>query len=136
MVKIVTQYSICLANKPDQLAELCRLLAERGISILGMSSFTLADISLVRFVARGKTEEEVRDLLWEKGYRPTLSFVLEIPPDAKSDRFHRLTAIMAKAGMNIQGIYGGAGEGAGTVYLNPDDFEKAQKVIEKELAGG
>jgi len=129
-MKILKQLAVFVANRPGTLAEVCRLLAEHGINILGLSVADAVDHAVLRLVV-DKPAPAIH-VLGEAGLLVLDTDVIAIRLPNGSGRMSELGVALSAAGVNIEYAYGGLGETdtEGTLYLKVSDIEKARSSLQ------
>jgi hypothetical protein len=125
-----------LDNRPGELAHLARALAARGINIIniaagGAGRTAFAYLETDAFDVTGK-------VLSGMGYDYLAGHTLVVEIDDEPGALARLTAELADAGINIEGVMTASHcRGLVDIAITVDDVEKAQAVLgrEKVLAG-
>ena len=124
-----TQFSVTLPNKPGMLAHLCQKLAANEINLRAISVAETTDYGVVRFVA--ESPAKVRKMLDQEGLAFSESDVVLAMLTDKAGALGEAAARLAKAGVNINYVYSGAGGGKGKAPLvfGVSNIEKARKVL-------
>ena len=130
---IATQFTVPLSNKPGQLAELTKYLADKKVNLTGISCETLGDIGFARLTVQ-ENEAEVKALLEAKGYRPTATKVYQLELPNQPGMLHLIARRLSEKNINILNVFGSASGPHGSIlFIAVDQFEKAQPILEKEL---
>lgn len=101
---IKKQFSVCLDNKPGQLARLCQMLVKGKVNILAISVNENADCCDVRFVpdSAARAHTVLRKAKLCVRVRDVVAVNLTNEPGALGGA----SAALAKAGVNIDYVYG------------------------------
>ena len=119
----IHQLSLFLENKPSQLADPCRLLAEAGINI---RTLTLADterFGILRFIV--SDWEKGAHLLQQAGYLVNVTEVVAVEVPDRPGGLAELLGVFENTGINIEYMYAftfGRGDTAVMIFRldNPD----------------
>lgn len=99
----IHQLSLFLENKPGQMIQPCRLLADAGI---GIHTLTLADtqeFGLLRLIV--SDWEQGRDILEEAGYLVNVTEVVAVEVPDRPGGLARLLELFDGGGVNIEYMY-------------------------------
>lgn len=99
----IHQLSLFLENKPGQMNQPCRLLAEAGV---GIRTLTLADTQrygILRLIV--SDWQKARDLLQEAGYVVNTTEVVAVEVSDRPGGLGDLLDLMQGAGVNIEYMY-------------------------------
>lgn len=123
------QFTVCLENKPGQLARLCKALARAKVNILAISVVDSVDSGLVRFVA--ESAAAARKALAKAKINATTRDVLVVTLANEPGGLAEAAGRLAAAGVNIDYVYASTMrqcEEALCVFA-VDDNDKAAKVL-------
>jgi hypothetical protein len=113
------------ANKIGALADLSKIVAERGVNILAMSAWTEDTDAVVRLVA----DDTLRtmDVLKKNGYSPQEKDVVLVDAAHKPGILRHLTDVLAKENIDLLHLFGSAtiDQDVCLVVLNSSDNERA-----------
>jgi hypothetical protein len=126
---ITRQLNVFLANKPGQLATLCRALAAAKVNIVAISVCDTVDHGVVRLVT--DRNNAARAILKKRKIPFTDNQVLSVKMSNKPGALAAASAALAKAKVNIEYLYGSttaAGEIA-TIIMRVSDAKKAAKAL-------
>jgi len=127
-MKVVTQLSIFLENKPGVLAEVASELADKGINILGISVSDTVDHAVVRLVLTEPSK--ARDILESHGVLVVENEMAQLDIKDEPGALAKTAAKLAGAGVNIEYAYGSAPfDGKARLYLRVSDTKKAAKAL-------
>ncbi len=129
-MKTMKQLAVFVANRPGTLAEVCRILGERGISILGLAVADAVDHAVLRLVVDDPAV--AIHVLGEAGLLVLDTDVIAVRLPNGAGRMAELGMALSGAGVNIEYAYGGLGESdaEGTLYLKVQDIEKARAALQ------
>jgi hypothetical protein len=133
---MVKHFVVELDNRPGELAHLARALASRGINITDIAAGG-AGRTAFAYLATDASEETGK-VLSGMGYEFLAGNTLVVEVSDEPGALARLTAELADAGVNIEGVMTASHcRGQVDVAITVDDLEKAQAVLgrEKVLAG-
>ncbi len=122
-----SQLTVCLENKPGQLAKLGAALRRAKLNILAISVVDNSDTALVRVVADNSAK--AAQALKRAGMKPTRQAVLVLSLPNEPGALGEASAKLAEAGVNINYVYGSVEKGGaqGTIVFGVDDLDKAVK---------
>jgi hypothetical protein len=131
-MKIATQLSVFLANKPGTLAAVCEELAKRKVNIYALTISDTVDHAVVRMVV-SDTRAAI-DLLESRGVLVVENKVLMIENSNQPGSLSKIAAKFAKAKINIDYAYLATkpGEKTGLLIIRASDTKKALKVLSKK----
>ena len=121
MIKIETQLSIFLDNRPGALARACQALAKDGINVLALSISDTIDHAVVRMVVNdakkaAKVLEDLRIMVLSRE-------VILMDMDNKPGVLAKVAEQLAVAGINIEYAYCTSADGqSGTMVLRTNDL--------------
>jgi hypothetical protein len=129
-VQVLKQFSVFLPNKPGALSGLAKLLADRGVNVLGIASEVRDDSGLVRVAV--DPSDDISHLLSKAGFSSVETSVLSVDLPDKPGELFRLTRLLAEGRINITTVYGTGGAGASArILIAAENAEKARALIEK-----
>lgn len=129
----IHQLSLFLENKPSQLIEPCRLLAETGIDI---RTLTLADterFGILRLIV--SNWEKGAQILQEAGYVVNVTEVVAVEVPDRPGGLAELLRLFEETGINIEYMYAftfGRGDTAVLIFR----FDKPDAAIERLQSAG
>lgn len=129
-MKVLKQLAVFVANRPGTLAEVCRILGERGINILGLAVADSVDHAVLRLVV-DKPAAAIH-ILGETGLLVLDTDIVAVRLPNGAGRMSELGMALSRIGVNIEYAYGGLQEDDeyGTLYLKVQDIEKARPTLE------
>jgi hypothetical protein len=124
-----TQLTVCLDNRPGQVARLAAALKKAKVNILAISVADSTDIGVVRLVV--DKSAPARRALARVGLKPTPRAVVVVNLPNEPGALEALTSKLAAAGVNIDYVYGSVTKGGpdGTIVLGVDDVAKALRAV-------
>ena len=124
-----TQLTVCLENKPGQLAKLGAALKRAKVNILALSVADSADTGVVRLVVDNSTKAS--QALTRAGMKPTRQAVLVTTPPNEPGALQAVAAKLAAARVNVNYVYGSVTRGAadGLIVLGVDNLDKALRAV-------
>lgn len=124
-----TQFCVAILNKPGSLAKLCRTLSRAKANIAAISVADNNECSLVRLVA--SPAAAARAALSKGGFTYTTVSVLHLRLLDKPGELGRVAARLAKAGVNINYVYGSNASDAerSTLIVGTTNLNKAAKAL-------
>ena len=94
---------IRIINGSGVLADLARVMADRGLNLLALNASVVGDLATIRLV----TDDNLRtdDVLREHGYSPHEESVILLTIPHKPGMLHRVSEILAEAMIDTHLIY-------------------------------
>ncbi len=128
-MKIRTQFSIFLINKPGVLAGVAGALAKAKINLLALTLADSGEHGVLRLVC--DDSETARTVLGQAHDRWTETDVLLLELENKPGAFSRVAAQLADEHINISYAYctGAAPKGKATAIFKVADLKKAERVL-------
>jgi len=130
MVKIVIELCCYLENKPGNLAEVAKRLAEKKININGIVTYEGQLQSLVRIAVDNVdlAEKVLRGMGVDLVSRYEL---LEVDVINKVGGLAKIAAVLGENGINIESIYAtGGGTEYALAYIRVSDLDQAKSILE------
>ena len=126
----VKQVSIFLENKKGRLAEVTKLLAERGINIRALSLADTADFGVLRIIV--DDPESCLTALKAAEVIAQVTDVLAVEVEDKPGGLQRVLAVLGAAGLNVEYMYAYVEKTKDNaiVICKIDDREGAAHVLE------
>ncbi len=125
----IKQISIFIENKPEALAELTEVLAKNEINLRALSLADSSDFGIARIIV--DNADVTARILTDNGFvvKATPVIGVEIPDNAGS--LNHILTILAKAGRNIEYMYGFTGKKSNQAYMiiRCTDNDKTEKVL-------
>jgi hypothetical protein len=118
----IRQISIFLENKPGQLSQICRDLADAGINIATLSLADASDFGIVRMIV--DDHEKAQNVLTDKGHVVNVCKVVAVCVPDRPGGMAGVMAALDGAGVNIEYSYAFAfhsGERAVLVFRFTDN---------------
>ncbi len=133
MVKITTQLSIHMENRPGALAELTAALHDAGVNLQGISVPDTGEFGTVRVLPVDVME--AKDALQDAGLPHVAVDVLAVGLPHRPGSLAQVARLLADANVVIRYAYATIPETDGTslCVLRVDDIHKAQEVLEQKL---
>ncbi len=123
-----TQFCVGLDNKPGTLAKVCGALKRAKANIEAITVADNAECCWVRVVA--SPTAAVKKALARGRFNFCSQRVLQLRVANKPGELERIAATLAKAGININYVYGSNAEGASsTLVLSVSDLDRADKLL-------
>lgn len=125
-----TQFTVPLDNKVGTLAKLCGALKRNKVNIEAIALLMDGECGHVRFV--GTPVSAVKAALHKGGYNCQTQQLLRLELPHRSGALRGVATRLAKAGININYVYGSTPQGstASTLLLSVSDLEKARQLFE------
>ena len=127
----INQLSVFLENKPGQLSEPIRALADAGINILTLSLADTQQFGIMRLVV--KEWEKARDVLKKVGAVVKVTEVVAIEVVDRPGGLASVLEVIESGGMNIEYMYAFTfrREDRAVMVLRFDEPDKAIAVLQK-----
>ena len=124
-----TQLSIAMKNVPGQLGRLCRVLAQAGVNIRGISISDAADLSIDRLLVSDPAAAE--NALRGAGISYVTQDVLVVELDHRPGALEDVAMRLGEAGINVHYVYGATGgaEGKAVLVLSVSDVDLARQTL-------
>ena len=124
-----TQLSVNLRNEPGRLAELCDVVADAGINILAISLVDQTEQGIARLVV-DRTDDAV-ELLEKRSFPCVGTPVLLVSLKNEVGSLAKLTRNLANSGVNINYVYGSAGDvvGESLIVVAVSDIDRAARAL-------
>jgi hypothetical protein len=129
----IHQLSLFLENKPSQLTEPCRLLAEAGIDIRTLTLADTKQFGILRLIV--SDWQKGAHLLEEAGYVVNVTEVVAVEVPDRPGGLAELLGVVEKTGLNIEYMYAftfGRGETAVLIFR----FDDPAAAIEQLQSAG
>ena len=126
----IRQISIFLENKPGQLSQICRDLADAGINIATLSLADTSDFGIVRMIV--DDHEKAQNVLTDKGHVVNVRKVVAVCVPDRPGGMAEVMVVLDKAGVDIEYSYAFAfhkGEKAVLVFRFNDNA-KAEAALQ------
>jgi hypothetical protein len=132
-MRIETQFSVFLINKPGVLASVTGALAEAGVNLSALALMDSGEHGALRLVC--EPGEKARAVLNETHDRWTETDVLVIDLDNTPGAFARIAEILAEHHVNITYAYctGGPSGQNTTAVFKVADLNKALQLLQQNL---
>jgi hypothetical protein len=129
MIRVKTQLSVVIENRPGILNRICDALASHKINIEGFSAYGETEHGIVRLIT--SDPDRSASILGDRGLLVTRTEVLTVKLANRPAGLLRLARRLADRGINIDYAYGSssvAGRMA-TLYMRVEDPQRACKVL-------
>ena len=127
----IRQISIFLENRPGQLSQICRALADADVNIATLSLADTSDFGIVRMIV--DDHEKARNVLLDGGHAVKVSQVVAVCVPDRPGGMAEVMSVLDAAQANIEYSYAFAfhrGEKAVLVFRFSDN-EKAEAALAK-----
>lgn len=111
----IRQISIFLENKPGQLSQICRDLADAGINIATLSLADSSDFGIVRMIV--DDQEKAQNVLTDKGHVVNVCNVVAVGVPDQPGGMAGVMAVLDAAEVNIEYSYAFAFHSGGKAVL-------------------
>jgi len=124
-----TQHTVCLENRPGQLAKLAGALKRAKVNILAISVVDSTDTGLVRLLT--DNSGKAGQALTRAGMKPTRQSVLVVRLPNERGALEHVCARLAEDGVNVNYAYGSVAKEAkqGMLVLGVDCLDTALKAL-------
>ena len=129
--KMIRQLSVFVENEPGSMMRVTSVLTESHINIRAISTFDTPEFGIMRLVV--DEPECAKESLTAKGFVTRITEVVGAELKDEKGNLNRMLTILADGEINVNYIYSFViREGkAPVIVFHTDDFDKAQKVLEK-----
>jgi hypothetical protein len=123
------QLSVSMENTPGQLGRLCRVMAQAGVNIRGVSVADASDVSIIRLIVNNP--KAAQSALREAGLCAVAQNVLVVDLEDKPGALEEMAIRLGEAGINVQYVYGTSDGGKGTarLVLGVTEVDRARQVL-------
>ena len=123
------QLSVTMENVPGQLERLCRVLAQAGVNIRGLSVSDATDLSTIRLLV--SDPPAAQKALKQAGLAVLAQDVLVLDLEDRPGALEMVAARLGAARVNIRYIYGSGdrGRGKAVLVLKVDDVDLAAQTL-------
>jgi hypothetical protein len=124
-----TQLTVCLENKPGQLAKMAAVLKKAQVNILAISVVDSVDTGVVRLVV--DSPAKARQALARAKMTATQQLVLLVSLPNEPGALQEVSRKLSAEGVNINYVYGSVTRNAieGLLVMNVDKLAQALKVV-------
>ena len=123
-----TQYCVGLDNKPGTLAKLCGALKRAKVNIEALTVSDNAECCWVRLLATPASA--AKKVLTRGRFNFCTQSVLRLQVTNRPGELERIAARLARAGVNINYVYGSNAEGpSSTLVLSVSNLARAAKAV-------
>ena len=135
-MRVETQFSVFLVNKPGVLAQVTSALAKAKIDIIALTLVDSSEHGVLRIVCVSENDK-VRKILAKAHDQFTETEVLAMELPNRPGAFSAMTQKLADAHININYAYctGGAKGGKTTAICKVADLKKALRVLKPARSG-
>ena len=99
----VEQLAVFLENKSGRLAEISKVIADKGVNIRAMSVADTADYGILRLIV--DQVEAARAALKENGFTVSAAYVLAVEVPDRVGGLARILKIIEEARLNVEYMY-------------------------------
>jgi hypothetical protein len=123
------QFSVYLENRVGALAELCRLIADQSINLLGLCAIDTVEEAVLRMVPADA--ESARRALVAGGFRVIDTEVLLVELTNAPGATGTMAARLAEGGVNVDYIYASAhpSEPHSVLVLRTHQLDAAERIL-------
>jgi len=128
----VEQLAVFLENRSGRLAEITRILAEKGINIRALSVADTADFGILRLIV--DKVDAAKQALKENGFTVGKTNVLAVEVPDQAGGLAGVLKIVEEQGLNVEYMYAfinRSGENAILIFRF-EDMDKAISALQKE----
>lgn len=126
---LVKQVSIFVENTTGRLADITKILADKGIDLKASTIADAADFGILRCIV--EDADAAKKILNENGFNASISEVIAVSLENKAGGFHKVLQILADAQVGVKYIYSTikSAEGEAVIMLKAADNAKAIEVL-------
>ena len=130
-MKVETQLSVFMENKPGRLASMCRVLADMNVNIQSMTVHDTVDHAIVRLIVENPTKALI--LLEEHGVYIITAKILVVNIDNEPGAIADIARRLAMADENIEYAYctSTRNQSTGLFVIKTKDPEQTMTVLEE-----
>jgi hypothetical protein len=127
----VTQISIFIENKSGRLAEVSRLLGEKGVNIRALSLADTTDFGILRLIV--DNTELARQTLKEGGFTVSKTEVVAVEVPDRPGGLSSILKVLDAASVNVEYMYAFVERSAGNavIIFRFDDVDAAIRVLQQ-----
>lgn len=127
----VRQISVFVDNKPNQIAEVMRLIKESSINIRALSLADTKDFGILRMIANDT--DKACEILKAAGYPVTSTKIVAITIPDSPGQLSRVLDILGGEGVNVEYLYAflGKSDKAVSFVIRVDDNANAAAALTK-----
>ncbi len=126
------QIKLELENEPGELAKISTELGKVGVNMESLFGKALNEKGILHFVT--ENPETAKETLEGIGYTPEITELMKIKLLDRPGEFGKVTRKLAHNNVNINSVYVlGEKEGEIEIALHPENFSKAEKILEKYM---
>ncbi len=125
MAKTVIQFSIFLENKVGRLAQVCSLMGQNNINILGFSIADAGDFGVFRLIV--DKPEQALQILRNAGLTARQTEVICVNVPHRPGGLGSVLQLFTQAGINIEYMYAVANT---LIVFGVQEIEKAASILE------
>jgi hypothetical protein len=131
MIKLKTQLSVVIANRPGVLERICDLLGAQRINIEGLSAYGELEHGIIRLVT--SDADHAATLLTEAGFVVTRTEIVAVRLPNRPAGLARLARRLSEHRINIDYAYGSAAAAGrmATLYLRVANPARASELLAK-----
>ncbi len=129
MIRVKTQLSVVIENRPGILTRICDALSSHNINIEGFSAYGEIEHGIIRLVT--DDPERAVDLLADRGFLVTRTDVVAVKLANRPSGLLRLARQLADQDINIDYAYGSAAQAGrmATLYMRVTDPQHASQLL-------
>jgi hypothetical protein len=129
MIRVKTQLSVVIENRPGVLTRICDALASHNINIEGFSAYGETEHGIVRLIT--DDPDRSAEVLADRGFLVTRVQVLSVKLANRPAGLLRAARRLASHDINIDYTYGSAAQAGrmATLYLKVDDPTRAARLL-------
>lgn len=127
----VTQISIFIENKSGRLAEVSRLLGEKGVNIRALSLADTSDFGILRLIV--DNTDLARQTLKEGGFTVSKTEVVAVEVPDRPGGLSTILKVLDAASVNVEYMYAFVERSAGNavIIFRFDDVDQAIQVLQE-----
>lgn len=128
-MEIARQISVFLENRPGTLAQMCRALADAGLSVHALTVSDTVDHAVVRMLVSDPLK--AAHILGEHGVLALERDVLVVEAENRAGVLADIASKLAKAKINVEYAYCASLPGAptGIIVIRPSNVKKAREIL-------
>jgi hypothetical protein len=134
-VPVTKEFTVLMEDRPSTLGKVCRALANHGVNILALQSFSVGGKSVTRFIVDNPTA--AKTVLVSEALTHVEAEIVHAKLRHRPGELARVASLLGEANININYAYCGleAGTNDPVVFFGVSDVERAAPILERAAAG-
>jgi hypothetical protein len=125
---LLKELVVVAKDQPGEMNKVAETLGKNGVNMLALCAYNIQGEGRIHFVVNDHAKG--KEVLKKMNYKVTEGDVLMLELKHSPGELARITALLAKAGINIDLLYGsGSTYPSAQLVLRVSDLKKAEKVL-------